>query len=536
MKVNIAQKINYNEDIIGQILRERGLTMDWLEANEDDFYSGTEFKNFAKARKLLLSNMEDGYKIGIIMDNDMDGVASATIMHQWLLDRNSKLEIVPIITEGKIHGLLPHLIPDDLNLLIIPDASSNEKNKHKEIADKGIPILILDHHEMEEESEYAVIINPHNPLCTYPNKSLSGGGVVYKFIEAMDTLENLDYYTKYTDLAAISIVADVMSLKELENKAIVNLGLKEIKNKYLQAYLKADQRVKDKEINANLVAFYLAPQINSLIRMGTIEEKQELYQAIVGDTPPEPVVANLIKLKGKQDRKKESVLPRIVMNLQQEGLDNYNVIMTTAPKNLPSPMTGLVCGQLAGLYNKPVFLGREHDGYLTGSARSVNNSNIENLKDFCEESGLFEWNMGHQAAHGFKIKIENVSKFIEYCEENLPPFEKQYYADFKLSGDKKEVVETVYGLNSHAGCDFPEILIYDEIYISPTDFNIIGKNQNTMVIKTDDLEYIQFRFKKDIPQESGILRIIGKPNLNEFMGNITPQIIIEDWEWVPLIL
>jgi len=83
------------------------------------------------------------------------------------------------IHDGKQHGIILDKIPDDISLVVIPDAGSNDYEQHHILKEKGIDVLIIDHHEADRISEDAIIIN--NQTCDYPTKSLSGVGMVYKF-------------------------------------------------------------------------------------------------------------------------------------------------------------------------------------------------------------------------------------------------------------------------------------------------------------------------------------------------------------------
>lgn len=436
------------------------------------------------------------------------------------------------MAEGKTHGIIEAVLPpiNDYDLLIIPDASSSETKKHKKLYEQGKEILILDHHECEDTTEeYAVIINPHHPKCTYPNKDLSGVGVVYKFIEAIDKLIGVDNHTQFLDLVATGMVADVMSVRSMENKALINMGLNNIVNPYIKAYLKADGRVKGKPFTPNVISFYLAPQINALIRMGTLEEKLELCAAMIGAIDAEFVVAKIISIKGKQDRKKDPVFTRIVMDMQKVDRDKNKVLIGELPKHTPTSLTGLIAGQMAGAYEKPTLLGRHlDDGSFSGSIRSISGSSIENFKDFCEESGLFNWVAGHQAACGFSLPAENIDKFITYSEQYLPPTER-YYSAWTIEGNKGEIIRQLAELDNHYGTDFKEILIYDEVYLTDDNVAILGANQNTVKITGSDMDYIRFRYVKEVPEPKQILGIVGTPNENHFNGTVTPQLFIKDW-------
>ena len=352
----------------------------------------------------------------------------------------------------------------------------------------------------------------------------------------IDLEQGSEDYRKYTDLAAIGIVGDVMSLKHKENKAIVNLGMSHIQNPYFKAYLQADQRVKDKPLNPILISFYMVPLVNALIRVGDLEQKIELAEAMSGEIPAQHIIAEMMSVKGKQDRKKDSVVPRIIMGVQRADREKHKVIVGIAPNNLPKSMTGLVAGQLCGLYQKPTLMLREDGDYYVGSARSINDSTVANFKDFCSESGLFDFAAGHQSAHGVRLPKKNLQTFLEYADANLPPFEKIVNCDFHLKGNKGEIISAAVQFDDHVGCDIKSVLMYDEINVIPSDLQIIGKNQNVLKIEKDGVTYIKFGFKSELPVGPQKLRIAGKPNLNEWMGSVTPQVMIEEMEFVELEL
>lgn len=529
MKVFIKGKINPEENAAETILEQRGLGSTWLEAGSSFMLDAMRMRNFSQGRGLILKHLEN--KIGIYVDSDTDGFCSSAMMYLWLKRRNPNANIEVIIPEGKVHGIIKQLIPTDLDLLVVPDASSSEALIHKELMKNGMDILVLDHHEFNlENGEYATIINPQHPDCKYSNKSISGTGVVYKFIEAMDTLDVKDYYSDLIDLAAIATVADVMSLTSYENKAIVNKGLSDLKNPYFATYYSDNKRISEKTMNPTTVSFYLVPPINALIRLGTPEQKKNLFEAIIGELPAEMVVADILRVKSSHDNKKEPLLTRIKYNVQKADSNRHNILLAETPSNTPKSMTGVLAGQLTNVYMKPIFLGRKENGVFIGSARNINNSPVKELKDFCLDSGLFNFAAGHQPAFGFSIDEDKIEAFLEYCDEKLPPYEPVYYVDFKLGGDKGKVITEIASLVDHVGPGFPDILVYDEVFVEPHEISYMGQANNHIKFQKDGIEYLQFKFTKQIPSSKMLWKIVGKPSLNHFNGKITPQIIIEAWE------
>ena len=146
---------------------------------------------------------------------------------QKLRDKYPNFTIDYHIPDGKEHGLdtLMNILTPQKNydIIVLPDSSSNDYEYHKILKDMGYDILVLDHHEAEKYSEDAVVIN--NQLSkNYPNKSLSGVGVVYKFLQYCDNQFNINGADDYLDLVAAGMCGDMMDLNTLENRYICNSG------------------------------------------------------------------------------------------------------------------------------------------------------------------------------------------------------------------------------------------------------------------------------------------------------------------------
>lgn len=136
----------------------------------------------------------------------------------------------------------------------------------------------------------------------------------------------------------------------------------------------------------------------------------------------------------------------------------------------------------------------------------------------------------HASAFGYSIPEENIPKFLEYCDNNLPPYEPVHYVDYSLAGlkeQKAEIIKDIFALKNHFGPGFPEILLYDEMVIKPSDIALLGKN--TLKVKNGEIEMIRFNFKEELPMDITTWKIVGKPDINEYMGRETPQIKLEGW-------
>ena len=164
-------------------------------------------------------------RIGIIVDCDVDGFTSASIIGQYLTRYLPNLGINYYIHDGKAHGLEEHWedIRDmNFDLLIVPDAGSNDSEYAKEIK---CPILVIDHHLVEEPISAPNMVVINNQLSPkYKNKGLSGSGMAYQFCRAMDFYFDKNFAEDYIDLAALGICGDMMSGLEVENQYVDDIS------------------------------------------------------------------------------------------------------------------------------------------------------------------------------------------------------------------------------------------------------------------------------------------------------------------------
>lgn len=170
-------------------------------------------------------------------------------------------------------------IPLNTSLVVVPDASSNEYDKHKKLHDRGIDILILDHHQAEKVSQYACVVN--NQLCDYPTKSLSGVGIVYKLCQYLDLLLKENQADKFLDIVAIGLVGDMMDLRDFETHYLVQEGLKNLENPFIKGMAEKNKFSLGEILSPIGVAFYIVPLINAITRVGTPEEKMLLFESML---------------------------------------------------------------------------------------------------------------------------------------------------------------------------------------------------------------------------------------------------------------
>ena len=280
----------------------------YLNTTDDDILPPESISNMNEGAKMVISHIANNDKILVQVDSDCDGYTSGACLLNYLnclFPGYVQNNITYRIHTGKQHGIILETIPEDVKLIIAPDSSSNDYEQHKILHDRGCDVLVIDHHEAEAISEYACVIN--NQLCDYPNKTLSGVGMVYKFCSYIDKIMDVDYADQFLDLVALGLVGDMMDLRNFETRHLIVRGLENIRNPYFKEMVKVQNYSISRAggLCPFAISFYIAPQINGTIRMGTSEEKLMLFESMLEYRAYEQVPSTKRGCKGQYETRVE---------------------------------------------------------------------------------------------------------------------------------------------------------------------------------------------------------------------------------------
>ena len=207
---------NDTSNVLKEVLKNRGIDdyNRYLNLDESVVQSYHDLDNISDAVDLFMNHFNNKDKMGILVDEDPDGFCSAAMMYLYIkqMDENYPVEYI-LHGRAKAHGLSDDVaVPKDIKLLIIPDAGTNDNERCKELSESGIDILILDHHEKEEDNPYALIVN--NQMSDgYSNKNLCGAGVVYRFLQALDEENWNEFADDYLEFSTIQDLLNIVSQK-----------------------------------------------------------------------------------------------------------------------------------------------------------------------------------------------------------------------------------------------------------------------------------------------------------------------------------
>ena len=529
---------------------------------------------------MLIKHISQNDKIFIQIDSDCDGYTSAAALINYLnclFPSFTQNNIIYRIHQGKEHGIVLDTIPQDVKLVICPDAASNDYDEHAALKKAGIDVLVIDHHEADYISPDACIIN--NQLCDYPTKSLSGVGMGYKFCSYIDELLNVDYADQFLDLVALGMVADMMDLRDFETRHLITRGLQSIRNPYFYGMVKKNEFSLRDGITPIGVAFYIAPYVNATIRMGDQEEKLMLFESMLDfrgyeqvpstkrgckgqmETRVEQACRNCANIKNRQTKARDSALETIENIIEKNNLLENKILAVqlenfSADKNL----TGLIANQLMAKYQRPVLLLNKvvtpiiyldennkptvvDEITWEGSGRGYDKSRFDNFKEFLNESGLVNYAQGHANAFGAGIPDHLFTDFIEYSNKQLASFDFTpcYKADCIFNGGNfngNDIIE-IAGLKSlwGQGIDEPYVII-ENIKVTKDNITLMSpdKNPTLKIMLPNGTSLIKFKSSAEeleslkSPTGCITITIVGRCERNMWNGTVSPQIIIEDYE------
>lgn len=556
------------------ILLNRGIEnwKQYLNLNEDCTHDFNLLDNIDKAVSCFINHIEKKSRIHIIVDSDVDGYTSASMVYRYIKYLGEDINVSYSLHTKKQHGISEDVeIPDDCELLIVPDAGSNDVEQCKKLVEKGIDIIILDHHICDKTNEFTIVVN--NQMCSYPNKNFCGAGIVYKFIKAVDEELWEDYADKMLDIVALGNISDVMDMRECETRYYVDLGLTKIRSKLFKALIEKQSYSMNGVVNITSVQFYVTPILNAMIRVGSAEDKDLLFRAFIetdevfkykkrGETEEsdEDIYTRAARLcynaKNRQGKDVQKGVDAIDEVIKEKEIYKDKVMFINVSDILGETLTGLVAIKIAEKYNRPCLLLRRQkareDGslYYGGSCRNFDNSPIESLKDFLDSTGTFEFVQGHDNAAGISIPRENVAKSIEMCNERLSDidFQKCFNVDFDISASDLSVgfIKAIDEMKDIFGQGIKEPLVHiKNIPIWSESFFVMGKNSNSWKVINDE-GYAFVKFNVDVDKDEvlqiynsnldreeeyslGSIDVVGTVSINNYNNILTPQIIIKDY-------
>jgi single-stranded-DNA-specific exonuclease len=466
--------------LLSQLLINRGLTdvksaKTFLQSKLSLLSDPMLLPDIEKSSERIIDALSQGEKITVYGDYDVDGISATALMVQCLetLSRlywNQESIIDYYIPDrleegyGLSVGAIKTLSEMGTKVIITVDCGVNSFEEAKFAREKGIDLIITDHHEPEDkpfdsgndtEAQNSVscggdsafgLINPKLTTSNYPFRELSGVGVAFMLAWALGQIastrsngpagrarsggtgpvrspkkkvagEFKDFLMDAIGLTALGTIADVVPLKQ-ENRILAKYGLNVLQNSENPGIkaLKEVAGLKDKIIRSNHVGFNLGPRINAAGRVGNAKKGVELLTAKCENKARE-----LAEYLESENKRRQKIQGDILKSARKKILHDVDIdsemAIIISDDSWHQGVIGVVASRLASEFYRPVIIIATDGEVGHGSARSVPGFNLYNALIKCQEyftdRKLLISFGGHAQAAGLRILKKDISEFKE---------------------------------------------------------------------------------------------------------------------------
>ena len=415
------------DPVLTRLLVQRGVgtfqeARAFFRPSLDNLYDPFRMKDMDKAVARVESAVSSGEKILVYGDYDVDGTTAVSLVYSFLrrLTVNVDFYVPDRYEEG--YGVsykgIDWAADNGFGLIITLDCGIKANDKVSYAAEKGIDVIVCDHHLPENDLPPAVaVLDPKRADCSYPFDDLSGCGVGFKLVQAYSQKNGLPFENliPLLDLLVVSISSDLVSVVG-ENRTLAHFGLKQLNEnprKGLQAMIHLSG-LDPGHITIDDIVFKIGPRINAAGRMESGRVAVELLTAEEDD-----VAARIGSEINRYNNERKSIdreITREALEMVQSGncLSARNATIVYNP-SWHKGVVGIVASRLVEAFYRPTIVFTRSNGYVTGSARSVHGFDLYDAIESCAD--LLENFGGHLYAAGLTLKEENLPEFCDRIEK-----------------------------------------------------------------------------------------------------------------------
>ena len=540
------------DDLTLQVLTARGI--DTPEAIEyfmrgtlEDIHDPRLLKDAEKAVAIIKEHILNKWVIVIYTDYDSDGAHGGAIAVELLEQAGATVYVYANNRFKQGYGLCKSGIDEicklypDVKLIVTVDNGISAFNGAEYAKNKGLNLIITDHHEPNADGSVPLsdaVVNPKQKNCKYPFKGLCGAGVIWKVLFLLYWEMDMDINIPYNalDMVAVATVGDLVPLLD-ENRILVKAGLEIIKEDRRLAYKHFREINNLTEINAHYVlAYKYVPMINAIGRLDGVVDKA-IHMLLSKD---EEEVKELVQYLYDINEKRK----KLTAEQEKVALDfvnKYKIIDEKIPevlvvynKDFHEGIIGLIAGRLKETFNTTVIVFTDAEGCIKGSARSIEAFNIKEALDKCQKCLLGYG--GHDMAAGLSMsldKLDNLDQMINAVAKQTlteDDFIKKYkfvsnVTESMLSFDTIEALKELEPF----GMRFSKPLIrlsqfqVDKTYVmgdNKEHLKLVGKNGVSILAWRGADHY------KAIGEPSCV-KVLGSPEFNVYNNNVSIQFIVD---------
>ena len=549
------------DPLIARVIRNRDIVgseniKKYLHGTLSDIPSPWEMGGMEDAVGLLSGKIEQGKRIRVIGDYDIDGVTATYILTTGLSRLGARVDesIPDRIADG--YGLSDQLIDravaDGIDTIVTCDNGIAALSQIERAKKAGLTVLVTDHHEVpyeeaDGEKHYIlppadVILNPKQASCPYPNKNICGAVVAWKLIAALyeragiPTQESWDFL----EFLAIATVGDVMELQG-ENRILVREGLKVLpntKNKGLKALLQATG-LDGRSVGTYHIGFILGPCINASGRLDTALRALALFKEENPEKAAE-LAGELHDLNESRKSLTEEGVNQALSILQEEGMVNTDRVLVVFLPECHESLAGIIAGRIRETYHRPSFVLTRSENGVKGSGRSIEAYSMYDELTRCKD--LLDQFGGHPMAAGLSLQEENIDllrrRLNANCTLNQDQLTEKIVIDAAISIAyiSRKLVGQLAMLEPFGKGNEKPLFAQKDLHV--VDCRVLGKNSNVLRLRVSDpagftMSAVYFgnaqKFYNDLKEKRRIAAAY-YPEINSYQGRESLQIVIQNYK------
>lgn len=493
-------------------------------------------KDMDKARRRVLKAVEQGEKVAVYGDYDVDGITSTCLLTDYLRSRG--LECIPYIPDRNEEGYglnvsaIDTLKEAGVSLIITVDCGITAADEVEYAKGLGIDMVITDHHECRDDSipDAAAVVDCKQEGDAYPNKDMAGVGVALKLVCACEGGSD-EALRRYADLVAIGTVADVMPLVD-ENRYLVHEGLhmlSEAPRPGIAAMLR-ESSIDRERLTASTIGYSLAPRLNAAGRLGKAVQAAELIMTKDSRTASR-LASELCELNRRRQEIETDIWKdanRLIAGNVPEGP------IVLASESWHQGVIGIAASRLAEQYSLPAIMICINGEVGKGSCRSCGGFNLFEALSACSEH-LVGFG-GHALAAGLNIRRDKLDDFraalTEYYLKNSPEPQPEVQCDMLITDPALLSLENVRSLDllePYGNANPKPIMCISGAELSSA--TAVGKGRHLRIrakYRGASFEGIFFGHTADSlgVRAGNCVDIAFTPQINEYNGAVSVQLLV----------
>lgn len=552
----IAKEFHINP-VIARVMRNRDVRgkeaiRRYLYGTREDLYSPYMLKDIEKAVDILQEKTDQGKRIRIVGDYDIDGVCSTYLLIQALhrIGAKADYEIPDRVKDG--YGINEQIIEraaaDGVDTILTCDNGISAVAQMKRAKELGMAVIITDHHDIATEGgrdnlpQADAIINPKQQECHYPWKEICGAVVVYKLVQALYERYRIPVkeWEEMIEFAAIATVGDVMRLQD-ENRILVREGLAWMPHTKSVGLRKLVEKnnLDIRHLSGFHIGFVIGPCLNAGGRLQTA--KMALRLLLSQDEEEADHLAE--ELKELNDLRKDMTTKGVEEAAAQvEELYREDKVLVVFLPECHESLAGIIAGRLRERYHKPSFVLTRGEGCVKGSGRSIENYHM--FEALVEVKELLLKFGGHPMAAGLSLSEDNVERFRRALNDNTLLTEEDFvptiWIDVAMPMEyvSEPLIQELEMLEPFGqGNEKPQ---FAQKGIHIRSARVLGKNRNAVKLsmvtpRGVPVDGILFTEGDAFMEDMGDCRdmdVIYYPGINEYNGNRRIQMVIKEYRFI----